>query len=66
MLRRLNIDEHVDDDGAITYYLAKKGIKQLFLRDWPRNQGLPYPANVAHFTNISEIARHLSRSKVTS
>jgi hypothetical protein len=66
MLRRLNIDEHVDDDGAITYYLAKKGIKQLFLRDWPRNQGLPYPENVTHFTNIAEIARFLARVRVQS
>lgn len=66
MLRRLNIDEHIDDDGAITYYLAKKGVKQLFLRDWPRNQGLPYPPNVTHFTNIAEIAQHLSRARVQS
>lgn len=63
MLRRLNIDEHVDDDGAITYYLAKKGVKQLFLRDWSRNQGLPYPQNVIHFTNIAEIAQYLSRKR---
>ena len=64
MLRRLKIEEHVDDDGAITYYLAKKGIRQLYLRDWDRNEGLPYPPNVAHFTNISEIATMLSRAKV--
>ncbi len=63
MLRRLNISEHVDDDGAITYYLAKKGIRQLFLRDWPRNADLPYPANVQHFTNIIEIAQNLANYK---
>ena len=61
MLRRLNIQEHLDDDGAITYYLATKGIKQLFLRDWDRNQGLPYPPNVEHFTNISEIVATLAK-----
>lgn len=61
MLRRLNIDEHVDDDGAITYYLAKRGVKQLFLRDWPRNSGLPYPDSVQHFTNIAEIAKTLAK-----
>lgn len=64
MLRRLGISEHVDDDGAITYYLAKKGIKQLFLRDWPRNQGLPYPDNVVHFTNIAEIVPNLTKVQV--
>lgn len=64
MLRRLNIQEHVDDDGAITYYLATKGIKQLFLRDWPRNVGIPYPANVQHFTNISEIVQTIAQTKL--
>ena len=65
MLRRLNIEEHVDDDGAITYYLATKGIRQLYLRDWPRNIGLPYPGNVQHFTNIIEIARSLAPTAET-
>lgn len=60
MLRRLNIQEHLDDDGAITYYLATKGIKQLYLRKWPRNEGLPYPDNVFKFTNIAEVAEHLA------
>jgi hypothetical protein len=63
MLRRLNINEHVDDDGAITYYLATKGIKQLYLRNWPRNIGLPYPKNVERFTDITEIAQSLAKSK---
>lgn len=63
MLRRLNINEHVDDDGAISYYLAKKGIGQLYLRNWPRNQGLPYPPNVQRFNNISEIAQSLAQPK---
>lgn len=64
MLRRLNIQEHLDDDGAITYYLATKGISQLYLRDWDRNVGIPYPSNVQHFTNISEIVDSLAKRKI--
>ena len=61
MLRKLNITEHADDDGEITYYLARKGIPRLYLRDWPRNEGLPYPDNVIHFLYIMEIAQDLAK-----
>ncbi len=61
MLRTYNIAEHADDDGAITYYLAVKGVARLYLRDWPRNVGLPYPASVKHFLYISEVAQDLAR-----
>jgi hypothetical protein len=61
MLRKMGITEHADDDGAITYYLAIKGIPRLYLRDWPRNEGLPYPAHVKHFLYLSEIAQDLAQ-----
>ncbi|MEI6046130.1 MAG: hypothetical protein WCS37_17400 [Chloroflexota bacterium] len=63
MLRRLNIGEHADDDGEITHYLAMKGIPHLYLRDWSRNAGLPYPDHVVHFTYLSEIAQDLAKLK---
>lgn len=59
-LRAMGITEHADDDGAISYYLARKGI-QVYLRDWSRNEGLPYPSSVVHFRNIEEIAQHLAK-----
>jgi hypothetical protein len=61
MLRGWNITEHADDDGGIIYYLAKRGIGQLYLRDWKENMGMPYPDNVVHFTDIAEIAKHLEQ-----
>ncbi len=59
LLRQFGIQEHADDDGSITYYLAKRGIPRLYLRDWPQNAGLPYPDTVVHFRDVIEIARHL-------
>ncbi len=61
LLREFGITEHADDDGGIIYYLAKRGIAHLYLRDWARNQGLPYPSNVLHFQQISEIARDIEK-----
>jgi hypothetical protein len=62
-LRHMHITEHADDDGAISYYLAHKNIK-VYLRDWPRNLGLPYPESVVHFQNIAEIAADLTKREL--
>lgn len=56
--RRLGHGEHVDDDGSIAYYLAANGIR-VFLRDWPRNRGLPYPAGVTVYRDLREVAETL-------
>jgi hypothetical protein len=50
--------EHVDDDGSVVYYMAKHGIR-VFLRDWPRNRGLPYPDNVTVYRHLEEVAECL-------
>jgi hypothetical protein len=61
LLRHFNITEHADDDGGIVYYLSKMGVSHLYLREWRRNVGLPYPTNVMKFTRITEIARDVER-----
>jgi hypothetical protein len=61
LLRQFGIQEHADDDGGIVYYLAKRGIPRIYVRDWRRNQGLPFPENVVHFSQITEIARDLKK-----
>jgi len=61
LLRQFGIQEHADDDGGIVYYLAKRGIQRVYVRDWSRNRGLLYPENVVHFSKISEIARDLKK-----
>ncbi|MHB8619243.1 MAG: hypothetical protein ACYDAG_06710 [Chloroflexota bacterium] len=53
--------EHVDDDGSIAYYLANQGLR-VYLRDWPRNRGLPYPRQVTAYHLLTEVAEHLSRA----
>ncbi len=58
--QRRGIAWHVDDDGSVVEYLARNGLGTVFLRDWPRNRGLPYPPNVVVIHRLSEIARHLA------
>lgn len=45
-LQRLGIEEHVEDDGATAHYMASHCSITVYLCDWPRNRGLPYPAGV--------------------
>jgi hypothetical protein len=57
--QRLAHGEHVEDDGAIAYYLAAHGVR-VFLRDWPRNRGLPYPAGVTVYHDLREVVDRLA------
>ena len=59
------IEEQIDDDGSIANYLARSGLSRVYLIDWPRNRGLPYPANVLVVRNLLEVAEHLSRRPAT-
>jgi hypothetical protein len=59
--QRLGHREHVDDDGSAAYYLASHGIR-VFLRDWPRNRGLPYPPGVTVYRHLTEVAECLART----
>lgn len=59
--RQLGAAEHVDDDGSVVYYLARSGLGRVFLQDWPRNRGLPYPPQVVVVRSLAEVAEHLSR-----
>jgi hypothetical protein len=43
----------------VAYYLAHNGIR-VFLRDWPRNRGLPYPREVTVYHRLEEVAEVLS------
>lgn len=58
-LRRLQIGEHVDDDGSTAYYLASHSAAVVYLCQWPRNRGLPYPANVRPVRDLRDLARRL-------
>ena len=56
--QRLGVAEHVDDDGATAYYLARHGLT-VYLCDWPRNRSLPYPPGVRVVRNLAEVPRRL-------
>jgi len=58
-LRRLGIGEHVDDDGATAYYLASHSPVVVYLCDWPRNRGLPYPPGVQPVPSLLALADRL-------
>jgi hypothetical protein len=58
--QRFGHNEHVDDDGSVAYYMASHGVR-VFLRDWPRNRGLPYPAGVTVYHRLEEVAEQLAR-----
>jgi hypothetical protein len=58
-IRRLGAREHVDDDGATAYDLARHGDVTVYLCDWPRNRGLPYPAGVQVVRGLGEVPRRL-------
>ena len=60
MCSELGIDEFVDDDGRVADLLSRKGLKTVFLRDWPRNRGYDYLPNVTRVGNLGEVARLLA------
>jgi hypothetical protein len=58
---RLEISEHIDDDGSIAFFLANHGVT-VYLRRWPRNRDLPYPTQVRPFTQLTEVAAAIRES----
>ena len=61
MARSRGLREHVDDDGSVVYYLAANGVPRVYLRDWPRNRGLPYQRSVHVIHSLEELADQLAR-----
>ena len=59
-LRVRGIGEHVDDDGATAWYLATHGVGRVYLCDWPRNRGLPYPQAVEPVRSLLDVAERLT------
>jgi hypothetical protein len=59
-LRSLDVHSHVEDDGSIALYLARHGIRQVYLHDWPRNRNLPYPSSVRVVSSLTALADELT------
>ena len=58
---KLGIQEFIDDDGRVTDLLAKKGLRHVYLRDWPRNRGYDYPEAVVRVQSLIDVAEDLAR-----
>ena len=59
-VRALGAAEHIDDDGSTAQLLAESGPARVYLRDWPRNRGLPRPELVTRVADLLELARLLT------
>jgi hypothetical protein len=59
ILQRLDIGEHVDDDGATAHFVASHSQVVVYLCDWPRNRGLPYPPGVQPVPSLLALAHRL-------
>lgn len=57
---QLGIEEFVDDDGRVADLLSRKGLKTVFLRDWPGNRGYDYLPNVTRVRDLAEVASLLA------
>ncbi|MEE9249055.1 MAG: hypothetical protein V3U79_10215 [Dehalococcoidia bacterium] len=61
-LSGLGIGEFVDDDGRVADLLSRKGLKRVYLRDWPRNRGYRYSTSVTRVRSLKDVARDLART----
>lgn len=57
--------EHVDDDGAVVFYLAHHDdLERIYLRNWWLNQGISFPEKVVRVSTISDIAEDLAKREM--
>ena len=55
-IAELGAAEHIDDDGQTVQLLAERSEAQPYLRDWPRNRGLPYNERVRRVGDLGALA----------
>jgi FMN phosphatase YigB (HAD superfamily) len=58
-VRDLGAREHVEDDPRTAQLLATEAGVRVYLRDWPRNRGLPYDECVTRIRDLGELADRL-------
>ena len=56
----LEAAEHIDDDGCTAQLLAERADARPYLRDWPRNRGLPYHERVERVADLGALAALLA------
>ena len=55
-VERLGAVEHVDDDGRTAQLLAERSDARVYLRSWPRNQGLDLDPSVRRIADLEALA----------
>lgn len=55
-IAELGAAEHIDDDGRTVQLIAQRSGAQPYLRDWPRNRGLPYDERVRRVADLGALA----------
>ena len=55
-IAELGAVEHIDDDGRTVQLLAQRSLAQPYVRDWPRNRGLPYDERVRRVADLGALA----------
>ena len=56
----LGAAEHIDDDARTAQLLAERSPAVPYLRDWPRNRGLPLQERVRRVADLGELAALLA------
>ncbi|HJM88244.1 MAG TPA: hypothetical protein QF624_01305 [Dehalococcoidia bacterium] len=59
----LGAAEHIDDDPRTVQLLAEAGALRVFLRDWPRNRGLPFVDGVTRVSELTALANLLEAER---
>ncbi|MGE0228092.1 MAG: hypothetical protein AB7I38_12965 [Dehalococcoidia bacterium] len=66
MIARLEASEHVDDDGRTAQLLAQRSQTRVYLRDWPRNRGLPFAAGVTRVADLGDFVLRIRPEPATA
>ncbi len=61
MIEAIGAVEHVDDDGRTAQLLAERSAVRVYLRDWPRNRGLPYASGVTRVADLTDFVRRVRK-----
>ncbi|HEX5417986.1 MAG TPA: hypothetical protein VFZ25_20195 [Chloroflexota bacterium] len=58
--RERPVQEHVDDDGRVAYFLTRDAPRTVYLIAWRGNAGLPYPSGVQRVSSLRDVASRIA------
>lgn len=57
--RERPVEEHIDDDGRVAYFLTRDRPRTVYLISWHGNAGLPYPPGVCRVRTLVDVAEQI-------